>query len=69
MSPMDRLLDAVVWQELPAIEPLDDDGDTPHATHEGVLAIGENRLKVYILSSGQRVIDADDLGSFFGVEP
>lgn len=63
--PIDQLLDAVEWTALP---PPSRDEALPYATHSGVLAIGEVRLKVYQLNTGERVIDGDDLADFFGAE-
>ena len=59
---LDRLLDGVEWTatgRLPA-------GELPYATHEGVLHIAGSELRVYQLSDGQRVFDADDFARFFG---
>lgn len=36
-------------------------GETPVATHEGVLHLGSVRVRVYQLNNGQRVIHPDDL--------
>lgn len=51
------------------MEPLAYDGAAPeglHATHVGVLAFYGFDLRVYQLSNGNRVIDADDVKAFFG---
>lgn len=37
-----------------------------YATHEGVLNLGTEKMKVYILNNGQRIIDAEDMNRFFG---
>ena len=60
---IDRILDAVDWQEnIPPEHP----GDIPWATHSGVMIIGNNRIKVHQLSNGMRVIDVEDLERLFG---
>ncbi|MCK9458281.1 MAG: hypothetical protein M0R80_01355 [Proteobacteria bacterium] len=64
-SPIQILLDGVEWESLPA-EPPELDGEVPFATHRGVLDLGGVKLKVYQLSDGQRVIDAEDLEALFG---
>lgn len=52
-----------------ALKPIDNpkpSGDLPYATHSGVLHIFGVDLKVFRLSTGQAIIDADDLERFFG---
>ena len=61
-APIQILLDAVEWEELPKQET----SGLPHATHRGVLRIVDTPLRVYQLSDGQRIFDADDLLGFFG---
>jgi hypothetical protein len=63
-TPIDMVLDGVQWVALPE-RPHEYD-TLPWATHEGVLTIGGASLRVYTLSNGQRIIDADDLAAFFG---
>ena len=36
-----------------------------YATHEGILEIGEYKLRVYQLNNGKRVIEQHDLINFF----
>jgi len=60
-KPIDMMLDAVEWKPAPEQEP----GDLPHVTHEGVLRLGDISLRVYQLSSGQRVISEQDLADLF----
>ena len=55
------LLDGVEWKFLGHQEP----GETPHATHSGVLRIGDVELRCYQLSNGQRVFDSDDVDAMF----
>jgi hypothetical protein len=64
---MDRALDAVEWSEIAT--PADLAPGEVYATHSGNLTIGSVTLRVYQLSNGERVIDGDDLSSFFGFEP
>lgn len=65
-SPMDQLLDAVEWTARGEIPP--EDTSMPYATHEGVLRIGDQELRVARLSDGRAVIDRDDLIAFFGAD-
>lgn len=62
-KPMDALLDRLDWEAVP--EPASRVLDDPYVTHQGVMYIADHALRVYQLSDGQRVIDADDLESFF----
>lgn len=57
------LLDAVEWT--PGERPTDCNPELPWATHNGVLRLGGFELRVYQLSDGRRVIDADDMNTFF----
>ena len=47
--------------------------ELPKVIHEGVIEIGDLRLRVYTLDNGMRVIDAEDLTPFLdaldGIEP
>lgn len=63
-SPMDRLLDAVEWQELPAPT---EAADESYATHQGTLTIGSITLRCYVLKDGRRLIDAEDVQKFLGL--
>ena len=63
-EPIDILLQQVVWKEIPR-EERDIDPDIPFATDEGVLDLGEVKLKVYRLSNGMRVFDVDDIENLF----
>ena len=38
-----------------------------YTTHEGILKIGDVEMRVYVLNTGERVIDADDIEKFFSV--
>lgn len=61
-SPIDRMIDAVAMTPLPASP---HEGGGLYATHEGRLTVGAFTFRVYQLSDGQRVIDADDVERFF----
>lgn len=64
-EPIDMMLDGVTWVE--RTEPTPEDDSIPYATHEGVLDLtGFASLRVYRLSNGMAVINADDLEAFFG---
>lgn len=62
-APIDALLDSLTWEALPPPE----DASVLHATHAGVLEIGDAALRVHVLSDGRRVIVAEDLEKFFGL--
>ena len=62
MTPADRLLAQV---ELTPYEIVGDPPAELYATHEGVLNIGEAQLRVYQLSDGRRVLDAEDIHRVF----
>jgi hypothetical protein len=60
-----KLLEEVAWTPLPhPMLPTGGDPDVPYATHEGQLAFGDARLRVYLLNDGERIINADDLAAF-----
>ena len=61
-SPIDMMLDGVVWK---ACEKPDNPDGLPYTTHEGVLTIMGHGFRVYQLDNGQRIVDADDLREFF----
>lgn len=65
-SPIEMMLDGATWRPLPPIEKTGE--DIPHATHEGVLKIGDETLRCYQLSNGQRVFAEEDVCRFFGVD-
>jgi hypothetical protein len=63
-EPIDMMLDGLAWTAAPPREPSPD--GIPHVTHSGLLEMPAGApLRVYQLSSGQRIIDADDLAAFF----
>lgn len=63
MSPIEHLLDQAEWTPVPNSAPA---GDLPYATHEGVLRLGDQKLRVVQLNTGERVIDQCDFLAFFG---
>jgi hypothetical protein len=65
-NPMDVLLDAVEWEVVEGAAP-DDDG-MPYATHTGVLVIAGMQLRCFQLNDGRRMINAEDVNKFFGLE-
>ncbi len=66
-EPMKQLLDAVLWRKVEyETDPSMISDSLPHVTHEGMLEMMNFKFRVYQLSSGERVIDADDLKEFFG---
>ena len=66
-TPVDLLLDQLEYASVEPREHPDMESKMPYVTHEGVLEIMEAKLRVYMLSDGQRVIDASDVESFFGL--
>lgn len=65
--PVDLLIGAIEMTPLPVDDEPRPDG-IPHATHEGVLEIGDLSIKVWQLSDGRCVLDADDVHRFFGMD-
>ncbi len=66
-EPMKQLLDAVPWRKVEyETDPCMISDSLPHVTHEGMLEMMNFKFRVYQLSSGARVIDADDLKEFLG---
>lgn len=55
--------DSIEFKPLPAT-PFTDDG-IPYATHDGVFRLGTVEIRVYQLSNGKRVLDADDMERLF----
>lgn len=60
MMPIEIMLERVEWQALPH-RPA---GELPHATHSGVLQIGEFTFRCHRLNDGRAVIDSVDLNRF-----
>lgn len=66
-TPVDRLMDTVDWKGLDPAHGIgfDDDG-IPWATHEGVMTIGEVKLRCYRLNTGQAIFNAEDIDALLG---
>ena len=64
-APIDILLDRVEWEEV--WHPTPPKGPLPHVTHKGVLKIANLEFRCFVLSDGQRVLDADDVERQFGL--
>lgn len=63
-QPIERLLDEVEWTACSDQEPID---GIPNVTYKGILSLGPDiKMRVYQLSDGQRVIDAEDMKQFLG---
>jgi len=60
-TPMETMLERVEW----TVESPQESSELPHVTHSGVLDIAGHRLRVYRISTGQAIIDADDFNAFF----
>lgn len=63
-TPVETMLSQIQWRPMEAPTTT---GVLPYATHEGILTIGDASLRVFQLSDGKRIIDADDMAEFFGV--
>lgn len=62
-TPVDALMAGVAWELVP--EPTEAPGDLPHVTHRGALTLFGHLMRVYRISTGQAIINADDLEAFF----
>lgn len=49
---------------MPVEKPNKGTGRLPYVTHEGVLQLGEFKIKSFILNTGDRVFDAEDFQAF-----
>ena len=67
-TPIEAIMDRTEMWPVQRSYPPPSDG-TLYATHEGILDLGEVKLRVYQLNNGQRVIDAKDAEEFFNKEP
>lgn len=63
-APIEMPLDDVAWTPLSGEK--QPESALPYATHEGVLKIGDFKLRCYQLNTGQCVFNADDVERFFG---
>ena len=62
-APISKLFDAVEWEPVP--KPAVVNADIGYATHKGKLTIADHEFTVYILSDGERVLDAESVEKFF----
>lgn len=63
--PINQLIDSVVK---PVEKPSKGTSGFPFITHEGVLEVGDKKLRCYILSNDMRILDAEDVDKFFNIE-
>lgn len=63
---MSSAIDKMIDNRLKPVDPPKDlnAGDV-YTTHEGILNIQGIELKVYVLNTGQRLIDAESIDKFF----
>lgn len=68
-TPIEMMLQGVTWVPVPEGGTRDamHQGDIPYATHSGVLDLMGHQFRVYRLSDGNTVINADDLNAFFSI--
>jgi hypothetical protein len=65
-SPIEMLLNKeAVWEEAPKTE--DNGSGLPYATHSGIWNFMGQDIRVYRLSNGKAIIDADDFWKLLGV--
>jgi hypothetical protein len=62
---IEMLFKDVAWEPTGLTEP-EDDG-IPVATHRGTLNLFDAHFRVYQLSDGRRIFDAEDVNAFFGM--
>lgn len=67
-SPIEMMLEGVQWVQAPN-QPQDrhDYTGLPYATHSGIWEFQGHQIKVYRLSNGKAIIDADDFWKILGV--
>jgi hypothetical protein len=63
-SPINALIDACVHPV--TVSPADRDSGIPYVTHTGILELGEVKLTVHVLNTGQRVMDKATAERFLG---
>ena len=63
-SPIDKMLDGLVWKRK---HPYVWIQSTPFLIYGTVLKIEDYRIRVYELSNGKRVFDAEDMEKFVGL--
>lgn len=62
--PIEIMLDTIEWKPI-VYDEGHIHGDLPHATHTGILKIGEAELECVVLNTGQRLFTAESLEKFF----
>lgn len=65
LTTIERLIDRVV---MPMAQPEQIDG-LPYATHEGVINLGQHRLRVYRLNTGERIVNSEDVRNWINSVP
>lgn len=64
--PIEVMLDKVDWKATKHDSTTV--SELPYATHSGVLDLFGLKLRCYLLNTGERVFDADDIEEFFRKE-
>ncbi len=64
-TPIETMLDNLDYRPVKEASP--SKGGLPHVTHEGILQIDEISIKVYVLSTGKRIIPESELQKIFGL--
>lgn len=60
-TPIEIMLDRVDWKRTDA-QPNKE--GLPYTTHEGILDLGGYKLRVFMLNTGERIIEKNDLENF-----
>ena len=63
-TPIEKMLDELDYK--PTNSTPNKEG-LPYVTHEGKMQIGDMTITVFVLNTGQRIIPADELEKFFGL--
>ncbi len=58
-----NILDSIDWE---TVTPDQSSDGGPTVTHEGILELGNYKLRCYRLDDGRSIINADDFREFFG---
>lgn len=64
-APIESLLDLVEWEVIERPADYIYMPDIARATHKGVLTIGDFKFRCYQLSTGQRILNSEDVERFF----
>lgn len=65
---LEGLLNALDWRELDRPKEVEGSEGGLYVTHESTLRLADADFRVYRLSDGSRIFDADDLERFFEEE-